>query len=124
MKQLTEQDIEQMAAGDFSPDIKSVNKSVRAKLRLGNLIPAPPAPVPACPRVDLHQHTEQQAWDRLVELIHSGARRGIVITGASGILKVKFQQWARDSVISPYIISITPINNGSFEVIIKIPRNR
>ena len=52
----------------------------------------------------------------LNELIESGARSATVITGASGVLKIKFQQWATDSIISPYIISFTPLNNGSFNV--------
>ena len=42
--------------------------------------------------------------------------RGVLITGASGILRIKFIQWANDSVLSPYINSFKPINNGSFDV--------
>ncbi|MEE1110891.1 MAG: Smr/MutS family protein, partial [Alphaproteobacteria bacterium] len=66
--------------------------------------------------LDLHQLTEEQAWTAILDLAKSGTRNATIITGASGILKIKFQQWASDSVLSPYIISFTPINNGSFSV--------
>jgi hypothetical protein len=64
----------------------------------------------------LHQLTEEQAWERIMSVATSGARSATIITGASGILKIKFQQWAQDSLLSPYIISWKPVNNGSFEV--------
>lgn len=116
MKQLTNQDIEQMAAGEFNPDIRAVNKSVRAQLRLGQLMPAPAADTPDHAILDLHQKTEEQAWAEIINLAHSGTRAANIITGASGILKIKFQQWARDSTLAPKIIEFHPINNGSFFV--------
>lgn len=119
MKQLTDSDIEKMADGAFTPDFKSVNKSVRAQLHLGTLIPPAPTPIPRCARLDLHTLTEQQAWDAIMAVVQSGARRAVIITGASGILKIRFQQWVHESILSPYITSITPLNNGSFEIGIK-----
>lgn len=116
MKQLSDQDIIKMVATDFVPDNRAVNKSVRAELHLGQLIPPPAPAVAKHARLDLHQYTEQQAWDAIMELVNSGTRHAIIITGASGILKIKFQQWVRESILSPYIISCHPINNGSFDV--------
>ncbi len=43
MKQLTDTDIRQMGDGEFIPDTRSVNRSVRRHLRLEQLIPTPPA---------------------------------------------------------------------------------
>ena len=51
-----------------------------------------------------------------MELATSGVRDATIITGASGILKIKFQQWARDSILAPYIVSWHALNNGSFAV--------
>jgi len=116
MKRLSETDIEKMAAGEFRPDFRTVNRAVRADLRLGTLIPPPPAPMPKCAHLDLHQHTEQQAWDEIMTLARSGVRDAVIITGASGILHKKFPVWATESILAPYIISWTPINNGSFSV--------
>lgn len=116
MKQLTDSDIEKMSAGEFTPDFKSVNRSVRAQLRLGRLIPPAPAPLPKCPHLDLHQYTEQQAWDAIMSLAASGVRDAVIITGASGILHRLFPVWATESVLAPYIVSWSPINNGSFAV--------
>lgn len=119
MKQLSDQDIEQMATGVFRPDTRAVNRAVRAELKLSKLIPAAPDIVPQHARLDLHRMTEEQAWCAIMDLLKSGARRATIITGASGILKPKFQQWARESVMTPYIREIKPINNGSFEISIK-----
>ena len=66
--------------------------------------------------IQFHQQTEQQAWDVIMIAAQSGARTATVITGASGILKIKFQQWVDDSLLTPYIISCEPLNNGSFYV--------
>jgi len=116
MKQLSDTDIEKMAAGEFNPDFRTVNRAVRADLRLGTLIPAPPAPMPKCAYLDLHRHTEQQAWDEIMTLAQSGVRDAVIITGASGILHKKFPTWATESILAPYIISWGPVNNGSFVV--------
>lgn len=116
MKQLTDLDIEKMADGAFVPDFKRVNRDVRAHLRLGRLIPPDAVPVPRCVRLDLHQKTEQQAWDSIMSLATSGVRDAVIITGASGILHQKFPEWARESLLTPYILSWSPINNGSFAV--------
>ena len=122
MKQLNDKDISEMIGEDFVPDDKSVQKSVRQSLHLSTRIPNKEN-VPAHITIDFHEHTEEEAWNMLVDLTESGARSATVITGASGILKIKFQQWARDSIISPRIISITPINNGSFSVKLKKKQN-
>lgn len=116
MKQLTDNDIAQMADGSFAPDFKSVNKSVRAQLRLGTLIPPASAPLPKCVRLDLHTFTQEQAWDAIMDIAASGVRDAVIITGASGILHELFQKWATNSILTPYIVSWAPINNGSFSV--------
>lgn len=116
MKQLSDSDIEQMATGEFSPDLRAVNKSVRAHLRLGTLIPPEPPVIPKVAKLDLHTLTEQQAWDSIMELATSGVRDAVIITGASGILHQKFPAWVTESILTPYIISWAPINNGSFSV--------
>lgn len=116
MKQLSDDDILQMAAGEFAPDLRAVNRDVRAKLKLRQLIPATPVTVAESVTLDLHEHTEEQAWAEIVTAIHSGARYATIITGASGILRQKFPQWMTESILAPYIISYRPINNGSFHV--------
>ena len=116
MKQLNDDDIKQMITSEYTPDIKSVRRSVRHDLNLGEWIPEPDIPTPKHITLDLHQLTEEQAWNAIMDLAKSGVRNATIITGASGILKIKFQQWAKNSIISPYIISWTPINNGSFAV--------
>ena len=115
MKQLNADDIANMIGDDFVPDDKTIEKSVRHELHLSTRIPKI-TPTPEHVTIDFHQHTEQESWQMLVDVIESGARSVTVITGASGILKTKFQQWATDSIISPHIISFTPLNNGSFSV--------
>ena len=116
MKQLTDKDIAEMIGDNFVPDEKSVKKSVHQELHLSTRIPEPPRPVPSHITVDFHEHTEEQAWAMLVETVMSGATSATIITGASGILKQKFQQWATESIISSRIQSFEPINNGSFSV--------
>lgn len=113
MKQLTDADIAKMAGQDFVPTQSS--NSVRRELHLSKRIPKPQI-VPEHVVLDFHQHTEQEAWDMIMCAAQSGARTARVITGASGILKIKFQQWVRDSLLTPYIITCTPVNNGSFDV--------
>ncbi|MDE6250806.1 MAG: hypothetical protein K2M34_04205 [Alphaproteobacteria bacterium] len=115
MKHLTDDDIQNMADAKFTPDINDARCAVR-QLHLAQKIPKPVTEVPHHVTLDLHQRTEQESWDAIMEIATSGVRRATIITGASGILKIKFQQWARDSILSPYIISATPLNNGSFDV--------
>lgn len=116
MKQLTDKDIAQMIGTEFAPDDTNTRHLVRSELRLSQRIPHQPTTPPQHATLDLHQFTEEQAWSAIMELAQSGTRTANIITGASGILKIKFQQWARDSVLAPYIISFQPINNGSFSV--------
>ncbi len=116
MRQLSHDDIEQMADGQFIPDSRTVSRDVRAQLRLGTLISDPDPQIPRHAKLDLHQRTVEQAWDAIMNLATSGVRDAVIITGASGKLKPLFQSWAQDSVLAPYITSITPINNGSFAV--------
>lgn len=116
MKQLTDFDIEKMLSDEpFRSDEQS-DKKVRKELHLSTLIPSKDFIKKDNVVLDLHQYTEEQAWNAINQLISSGVRTAKIITGASGILKIKFQQWAKDSIISKYFISITPINNGSFDV--------
>ena len=116
MKQLNDFDIANMIGDDFIPDDLTTKKSVRAQLKLSKRIPKQDTPAPAHTTIDFHNHTEEESWQMLVQVATSGTRTATVITGASGILKTKFQQWATDSILSPYIISFEPINNGSFSV--------
>ncbi len=112
---MSDKDIEQMAACKFAPDTHAVNQSVRRNLRLRELIPVARA-VPRHIMIDLHQHTEEQAWNAIMRIAKSGTRTATVITGASGVLHQKFPQWATESILTPYIYSFAPINNGSFHV--------
>ena len=116
MKQLTDQDIAQMIGTEIPHDDASTRRTVRAELHLSTRIPAPKQPTPRHATLDLHQLTEEQAWDAIMNLAQSGVRTATIITGASGILKIKFQQWATNSILTPYILSWAPINNGSFSV--------
>ena len=116
MKHLTESDIEQMINTEFIPIVSDTQRSVRRQLHLSTRIPQTDNYIPEHTKLDLHQLTEEQAWNAIMDLTKSGVRNATIITGASGILKIKFQQWAKNSIISPYIISWTPINNGSFAV--------
>lgn len=121
MKRLTDADIEQMASHEFTPNFKATNRAVRSQLHLGQLIPPVAAPVPRRARLDLHQMTEEEAWNAIMTLATSGTRDAVIITGASGILHQKFPTWATESVLAPQIISWAPINNGSFAVKFKKP---
>lgn len=116
MKQLTDTDIEQMISTDFVPNDTQTRHVVRSELQLSRRIPHTPNTPPAHATLDLHQLTEEQAWTAIMTLAQSGTRTANIITGASGILKIKFQKWAHDSILSPHIISFKPINNGSFAV--------
>ncbi len=113
MKQLTDADIANMVGDNFQPST-DVN-SVRRELHLSKRIPKT-HPAPEHITIDFHQHTEQEAWDMVMAVATSGTRTATVITGASGILKPKFQQWVHDSLLTPYIVSCEPINNGSFSI--------
>ena len=119
MKQLTDEDLAKMVGNDFSPDDVATKRRVRTELKLSQLIPEPLQPAPKYVRLDLHQKTEQAAWDEINTLVRSGTRDAQIITGASGILKVKFQDWVKNSTIAPYIVSCKPVNNGCFEIKIR-----
>ncbi len=123
MKQLTDHDIYAMIGEDFSPDDNYIRKSVRSELHLSTRIPNDSPATPNHATLDLHQYTEEQAWDAIMELATSGTRTANIITGASGILRQKFPQWATNSILSPHIISFSPINNGSFAVKFKKTSN-
>lgn len=116
IKQLTEQDICEMIGCEFSPDENSTRRRVRSELHLSTRIPHTAPTPPNHATLDLHQYTEEQAWSAIMELATSGTRTANIITGASGILRQKFPQWATNSILAPYIVSFSPINNGSFSV--------
>lgn len=116
MKQLTDQDIAQMIGDEISHNDAHTRRMVRAELRLSKRIPTTEPHIPEYTILDLHQLTEEQAWDAIMTLATSGTRTATIITGASGILKIKFQQWATNSILTPHIVSWSPINNGSFSV--------
>ncbi len=123
MKQLTDKDIAEMIGDEFHGDNINTRRAVRSELHLSTRIPHTRQTPPMHATLDLHQLTEEQAWNAIMALAQSGTRTANIITGASGILKIKFQQWARDSLLSPYIISWAPINNGSFSVRFKKSQN-
>ena len=116
MKKLTDQDIENMISDEFFPDNVAVRRGVRANLHLNTRIPVMDEEKPTHIKLDLHHLTEEQAWGEIMKLAQSGVRNATIITGASGILRVKFMQWAKESLLTPYINSVAPINNGSFSV--------
>lgn len=115
MKNLTDEDIAKMIGADFSPDNRATQNQVRHELHLSTRIPKK-VEIPEHVTLDLHMHTIEQSWGEILELAISGVKTATIITGASGILKIKFQDWVRDSILSPYIVSCTPLNNGSFAV--------
>ena len=116
MKQLTDRDIAEMIGDEFTPDDNHTRKRVRSELHLWRRIPHDTPTVPNHATLDLHQYTEEEAWNAIMALATSGTRTANIITGASGILRQKFPQWATDSILSPHIASFSPINNGSFSV--------
>ncbi len=116
MKQLSDQDIANMIGAEFISDDITTRRKVRSELQLSKRIPHTPQTPQQHATLDLHQLTEEQAWTAIINLATSGTRTANIITGASGILKIKFQQWARESILSPYIVEFHPINNGSFFV--------
>ncbi len=115
MRNLTDQDIAEMIGTEFSPTDDDVRRRVRTELPLSTRIPKP-IRVPVHAPLGLHMKTIEESWDEIMELAVSGVKTATIITGASGILKIKFQEWVRESLLSPYIISCTPLNNGSFAV--------
>lgn len=115
MRKLSDQDIADMIGAPFAPDDNVTRKTVRSELKLSRRIPKP-VQIPSHITLDLHMHTIEQAWGEIMEIAKSGTKSATIITGASGILKIKFQDWVRDSVLSPYIVSCVPLNNGSFSV--------
>ena len=115
MKNLTDQDIAEMIGADFSPDDSVTRRRVRTELHLSTRIPAP-VHVPEHATLDLHMKTIEESWESIMKLALSGVKTATIITGASGVLKIKFQEWVRESLLSPYIVSCTPLNNGSFAV--------
>ena len=115
MRKLTDQDIADMIGTGFTPDDTQTRRRVRAELHLSKRIPKE-KPVPEHVNLDLHMHTIEQSWAEIMEIAKSGTKSATIITGASGILKIKFQEWVRDSVLTPYIVSCNPLNNGSFAV--------
>ena len=115
MKQLTDDDILKMAGVEYTPDDNTTKRAVRAELKLSKRIP-PQQPVPAHIVLDLHMKTVEEAWSNILSVAKSNARSANIITGASGVLHELFPKWARESVLTPYIIEFRPINNGSFFV--------
>ena len=115
MRKLTDQDIAEMIGAEFAPDNDDTRRRVRSELHLSRRIPRP-VHIPSHTTLDLHMHTIEQAWNEIMDLAKSGTKTATIITGASGILKIKFQEWVHESILSPYIVSCTPLNNGSFAV--------
>ncbi len=116
MKQLSDDDILAMVGVEYTPDDIDTKRAVRAQLKLSQRIPEPPIPVPEHIVLDLHNKTVEEAWADIMSVAQSGAKSANIITGASGVLHQLFPQWARESILTPYIIEFHPINNGSFFV--------
>ena len=116
MKQLSDDDILQMAGVEYTPDDTATKRAVRSELKLSKRIPPAPQPTPKHIVLDLHNKTVEQAWGDVMSVAQSGAATANIITGASGVLRQLFPQWARESVLSPHIVDFQPINNGSFFV--------
>ena len=116
MKQLSDKDILQMVGVEYTPDNDATKRAVRGELKLSTRIPKPKSPTPEHIVLDLHNRTVEEAWGDIMSVATSGARSANIITGASGVLHELFPQWARESVLTPYIIDFHPINNGSFAV--------
>ena len=116
MKQLSDDDILDMIGENFTPDNIATKRAVRSELRLSRRIPTPPTPTPEHVVLDLHNKTVEEAWQSIMSVATSGAKTANIITGASGVLRQLFPDWARESILSPYIIDFHAINNGSFYV--------
>lgn len=116
MKQLSDNDILDMIGAEYAPDDNATKRAVRAELKLSKRIPVPATPTPEHIVLDLHNKTVEEAWADIMSVATSGAHSANIITGASGVLRQLFPQWARESVLTPYIIDFHPINNGSFFV--------
>lgn len=123
MKHLSETDIIEMIADEYMPNIRAVTCAVRRELRMGTRQMLTDIPIPTHVTLDLHNHTVEQAWEKIMGLAKSGTRHAKIITGASGVLHQLFPQWANNSVLSQYIISVQPINNGSFQVMFRKPQS-
>lgn len=115
MRKLTDQDIADMIGAEFMPDDSAIRRNVRSDLQLSKRIPKR-TNVPEKVILDLHRHTIEQSWQEIMDLATSGVKNATIITGASGILKIKFQEWVHESLLSPYVVSCIPLNNGSFAV--------
>lgn len=116
MKQLSDEDILKMVGAEYAPDDNATKRAVRAELKLSTRIPQPATPTPEHIVLDLHNKTVEEAWTAIMSVATSGAASANIITGASGVLHQLFPGWARESILSPYIIDFHPINNGSFFV--------
>lgn len=116
MKQLSDEDILEMIGAEYTPDNTATKRAVRSELQLSKRIPEPPTTPPQHIVLDLHHKTVEQAWADIMSVAQSGAKSANIITGASGVLHELFPQWARESILTPYIIEFSPINNGSFFV--------
>jgi DNA-nicking Smr family endonuclease len=116
MKHLSDSDLEKMLDTNFVPDDINVKKQVRTELKLHQLVPEQPQPVPRHIVLDLHQKTEEQAWTEINDLIKSGTRSATIITGASGILKIKFKEWITTGALAEYINNWELINNGAYNI--------
>jgi len=101
---------------EYTPDDIATKRAVRGELHISTRIPTPDEPTPEHTIIDLHNRTVEQAWNDIMSVAMSDTRSANIITGASGILHELFPQWARESILSPYIIEFHPINNGSFFV--------
>ena len=105
-----------MIGTEYVPDDKAIKRSVRSELKLSTRIPQPPHPTPRHVTIDLHMKTIEDAWGEIMAVAKSGATSANIITGASGVLHELFPTWARESLLTPYIVEFHPINNGSFFV--------
>lgn len=130
-KFLTDKDINSMAKMPIAPDDAAARRKIVAELGIKRRMNARPTP-PLAPdswesariyvedrilTLDLHRKTEEQAWDLASALFRQNpGRRVRVITGASGILRVKFMDWITRGLLSDYINEWVSLNRGAFEI--------
>jgi len=67
-------------------------------------------------RVDLHGLTEEQAWVAILSAFASAPAKSVIniISGRSGILLNRVQNWATHGALRHFVMTITMDNPGSY----------
>jgi hypothetical protein len=126
--------MDRMARADVSPTDADARRKIVAELAIKRRMAAQPrtslapdsmedARVFYDGRVlalDLHGKTEEQAWGLICALFRQNpGKRVRVITGASGILRVKFQDWIMCGALADYATEWAAVNRGAFDIRLK-----